>query len=537
MLKSLSKLAAPTAFALIIAAGTSAASYGQASFFSTTVPTTPPIPTTPPPVVVQQPPPPTTPPPVRVTTTTVNIPNFTTNVVPTDITRLNLQVRTAQLPDKLDGYIFALATCQGIQDKNKGSIIYPVRGTLYTNDQKAGIKLARGRMLVIAADQSARVETNALTVVLEPGSSAIVETGLSGITRVFSTAAYEKSHHAATVSLANGGQKVQLSAGEAIIAADHDIENEELIPVDGIDQRPITGRIASLPSNVRLVEYSLKQMTNKNMLIACRPIDVHPSSKAGQALKQAHEQAVVAAEKQAPFAETKPVQTIVAQQSSKLADAAKANIDTQSFETLADDHSRSVLARRNSVCKINGDHIDLELGALLISSNSSTTINACGKVVSIKGATALVQSNGSSLKVINLTDKSSKSVSIIDGIQSLTLANGQEALFTKQAPTLADIFDAHKVGHRGLHSRDLGSNGWLTLSHINLQDALVHHPLLKQVHHARLNLSKKIVGQIMLTAAIMNTLGADKTSFQQGIPEDEGGTGAIIASHCSNCSL
>jgi hypothetical protein len=166
------------------------------------------------------------------------------------------------------------------------------------------------------------------------------------------------------------------------------------------------------------------------------------------------------------------------------------------------------------------------------------TVSGSGKTVSIKGATALIQSNGVSLKVINLTDKSSKAVTVMNGTQSLTIANGHEALFTQKAPTLADVFDVHQIGHRALHSRDLGNNGWLTLSQVNLQDSLMHHPLLKQVHHTRnLNISKRIVDQIMLTAAIMNTLGADRTSFQQGLPEDESGNSAIIASHCANCSL
>jgi hypothetical protein len=534
-IKAVSRMATPAVLALLIAAGSPSGSQAQ----STEGPFIPTIPVinipTPPPVVKEQP----TPPPIS--TIGVSIPTFTPGLVPTDVTRLNrLQAPIVQLPTKLDGFIFALATCQGVEDKNKGSVIYPVRGTLYSNDEKAGVKLARGRMLVIAGDKSARVETNALTVEIEPGSSAIVETGLNGLTRVFSTAAYEKSHQAATVSFANGKEQVALKVGDAIIAADHDISNEELIPIDGIDQRPISGQIAALPKNVRLVEYSLKQMTNRNLLIACRPLDIHPSSKSGQALKQAHEQALAAAEKQAPFDGKNSLQGVAEMQDSTKNTMTSVAEREQSFETIVDERGRSVIARRNSIFKLSGNQLDLELGTLLVSSTEPLNITGCGRIVSVtKGATALIQSNGTSLKVINLTDKANNSVAVINAGKRITVTNGQEVLLSTKPPTLSDVFDNHRIGHRALHSQDLGADGWLTLSHVNLQDELVHHPLLKQVHHARdLNVSKRIVGQIMLTAAIMNTMGANRTSFQQGLPEDEkNGAGAVIAAHCSNCSL
>lgn len=485
-------------------------------------------------------------PPARVTTTGYNPPSvrvFTTGVA-TDTARLGVAA-SSEIPEITaePGYQFAFASCQGVTGKNKGYVVFPVRGSLYSFDNDSNIKLAQGRMLVIADKEPVNVSAGNLKLVVNSGSSALVASRSADDSRIYVLSSSSTSAPGASVSLAGSSpQSVSLQTGQALIVASHDIQDEELISIDGIEHKPIEGGIAAqLPKTVALANFSLDQMRNQNLLIACRPLDVHRSNKKSQMLKNIHEQVAEAAKQQkgifSGIATTPTVPTMAA--ATSILVSTNGNQKSQdNHEMVIANNDRLIIARKSSVYKQDGpDHMVLELGSILVRSNKEMHIKAADQDVLVsKGAVALVSSNSISVKVICVSEKANKSVIVVSQNKVANLLSGQELLLSKKAPALADLYDIHNIGHRNIVSEDLSGSGWVTTSEIYLVDALANHPLLKAIRqHGQNDMARKVINEITTTAAALSILGRNAGTYTQGQPEDESGLTAVVASRCASC--
>jgi hypothetical protein len=489
---------------------------------SITVGTTIPVPTTPTPPRGGEP---------RIPTI-IPVSNFT------DASRFNLSQRTVAITVRSD-YQFVTESCSGLQDRSERYDIIASKGTLYQASGEKTFKLASGRMLVMAKNSAVTVKTSTMSAQIEPGSSAIIETIPNGTTHVWNLGGEEKSVYT-KVSFQSGKakqaaeQSLNLSAGQEVMVAADDLSEEELIPRDGIMHQPIQGSLASsLPSNVRASEFSLKDMQTKNLLLACRPLNLNPELSSTKSLKKVQDQVAKNAENQGSF--SSPTNHIAQGKYVPISTMSGRNSAPKNYELI--DEQNLIFAQRHSVFqKKSGSELNLELGSILVNSSQDVVVNNGDKKVRIaKGAIVLVEANGKGLKVVNFADRKAESVNIVTANQVLKPMSGQQVLISNRAPGLYDVFDHQKVAHRGTATKKVDGLGWVTASEVNLASAIKHHPALQAMRAASFVESKKAIEHITKTAAVLAVMHNSPEPFQTVSNEDEN-TSSDLQANCHSCT-
>jgi hypothetical protein len=494
------------------------------SFIPPTGPTVKPPTIKPPPMPTPPPPPPSFSAPAAVMTP-----------LPTDINAVQIKF-TAELSQQESApknYQFACRTCQGITDRQRKALIFPVRGSLYTFDAESNIKLARGRIMVATEAESISVLTGTTTTSVPAHSAVVVEIVPAGKTRIYSLAAGDA---AAEVTLADM-QTVTLNPGRELVTAEADLAQEELIPADGIARRPVEGSLVA--KNTRVNEYSLTQMRRRNLLIACKETDFQPNNRAGQALARVQRTVESLAQNQTDFNNIENNHHAVAQGVLNTVGGSTALMLTAVVSGAQGVKLASSLVASTETSKYDFDEsntITLTAGTLLLKACQPLKVQFQDRQVEIaKDAVTLIEAQGKSLKIVDLSDRGQHAVKVNFGAYSHSLKNGQEVLLTSKAPALSEVYSVSRIGHRGLDSQEIGEHGWVTLSHVYIPHVLAHHPLLKHVRtHGSAN-GDKVVDQVLRTAAALHVLGNNPQSYTQGQPEDEAVSRTIVSANCKGC--
>ena len=447
-----------------------------------------------------------------------------------------------------DSYILATNNCYGLCDQGGRFAVRALRGSLYSVEAENQVKLVRGRILLTAEKSPVGIAAGAAQVTVQRGSSAIVETSSSGLTRVYSLVAYEKDHPAAKVALSGAlGAPVGLLPGQELVVAAHNLSEEEMKATDGIERRPAEGgAVTALPEHFQLFEFALAQMANYDVLINCQHEGASATTKVARRLGSIYESVMDQSLLQKAF-DSKVAKTVspqsIASTSSSLGSDSVSLVNRKpgeaKYKTLISENGCLVAAYNDTVAKLEGSNtVTLSGGTLLVRSERPLRVKAGEhEVLTFKGAVVLVQSKEGALKVINMSDLRKKSVQVVSAKQVEHLRPGLEVVFTKGAPALGDIFDIHRLGHRYITSRIQSEGGWwMTTGEVSVKDLLAYHPLIASVRvHGASALEKKTTSQVLKTAAIMDVLRRTANPFQQGEPEDESGSSAKIAARCNSC--
>jgi len=464
--------------------------------------------------------------------------------LPTDVTRSGRPLLTGEPSGARSGssenFHFAMTSCQGMSNADNEFVVFPERGSLFRIVSPAEVELARGRMVVISDTAAVKVQTAQARILVPEGSAAIVEASPQTGATVFSLA----GKRSLSISLKNSSveeEDIELPSGQTISIADTDLSAEELIGIDGVERRPIEGRIRAV-GTARFFEFSPAQLAGKNMLVACHALQLDPSSKIARLVGAVEDRVLEDARSQGrtPLETTgnKIARLVNAKPEASTPLATSFAASAAYCKPMSDDN-RLVAATNNSVYHAShNDTIVLELGTVVLRSCSPIKVQAGASEVRIShNGVALVEFDGAALKVINLCDLRGESVVITHGNQALSVDTGREVILTAKAPALPHLYNVHDIGHRQVSSKNLGKDGWITASEIDLTDILAKHPLVSLLRRQASSSEpeRRLVSQVTKAAAIMTILHGTKEPFQRGVPEDEQGAIAVVAGKCVSC--
>jgi hypothetical protein len=444
-------------------------------------------------------------------------------------------------------YVFATNNCYGLADANEHFRVYALRGTLYAVEGPFTLKLARGRMLIIANDKTVRTNVSGNDVTVLPHSSAIVETGPAGsdLIRVYALTRANDKQDAARISFTTNTDKqanISLVCGQELVVGGHNLADSELKTTDGIARRPVTNAV--IAAQTRLYEFSLAQLADFDAIFAC-PRKLSQTGKKDSALKHLYHRILEEAAKQQEFAavlaDAKPgisvdatYESVSEQEKTLLASKAA----PEECNMLISEQNRLVLAPGTALYKVeNDDTLVLESGSVLASSKRPLNIKVGDKTIQVsRSAIALVKIDRGNLKVVNLSDLRTETVKIIAGTHTLHPGMGQEVLITKDIPSLADVFDSYKVGHRLSMIRQIPGFGWVSTSHVALGDVITNLPLVSALpQNPKSKYEKKLAWRIKKSAATLAEFKKYQGQFLYGEPEDETGATRRMADRCNHC--
>jgi hypothetical protein len=409
------------------------------------------------------------------------------------------------------------------------------RGTLYSLESSRSVNLAMGHMVVIAGNVEVSFKAGRLNARIAPGCAMAADVMSDGTTKLYSLPAFEETHSDSMVEVPSelGGQSVPLPAGQELVLSNRMLNQEELIATDGADISPVeAGLTLKSDGRLHLVRYSTKRMQQNQILIGCRTVTIPPTerlNKVREAISRSAQNEATAGTEDNQPTNLKPV---------ALSQPAATNSVRQAGDLVINDKQATVFATNGTIADWQDETGKAELikGSLLIHSHNNITVKAFGAAVRIhKGAIALVKVESHFLKVVNLTDMASRSVTISVGNDSLALLPGRELILSERAPNLSYIFDLHQIGHRTIISRQIGERIWATTSEVALADELIHQPLLRWIRFQHISSGQPLVNQIVKTAAALQTI-MHQSEYVRGETDDEIESSQALARGCATCS-
>lgn len=344
-------------------------------------------------------------------------------------------------------FIFAHFAAQPMTDPSGAFEVTPEAGSLYSFSLPNKIEIEKGSLMISAKNAQVVATAKRVSVLINPGATVITEVTCDGKVIVRSL---------------NGGSKNK--SASAVITAEN-----------------ATGqRFDVVPGQAYLV--SSRELTQAEMI----PVDGTEAPVEGR-ISQIHQ--------------------------------IRLQIQAISEQEIAASHAPVTHATRMPLEKISCETNDSSLvlksksgNAMLVRSSEPYSVTLQGKTLRVeKNAVAIVQSDEHGLKVINLSDLHTNTVSIQVGDRYLHVLPGQEVLFTKNSPDTTQVFDEPEIGHRGVLTQNLREYGWLTLSEVSLVDVLKYHPMAASLRGQHDEMSRAAVQQVIKTAAIFQTLRGRRT--------------------------
>lgn len=480
--------------------------------------------------------------------------------VSTDVTRVNKPNDDYESPG---GYIrvspetLALCTssCYGLTDGQKRFVIFALRGSLYSVETYTHLTLHKGRMLVISSRVPVQVIAGSAKVLVASGASAIVETAGDGITRAYCLSADKSAKSAGmTVSMVDGADAVNVQPGQEVGVAANGASVALLEASDGIARRPLgSSAPEKLAPEMRIWEFSLAQMADYDLSLGCRKIS-HATDYPTTLLKYTYGNILDYSAKQAEFSnqlargpQSVPVKTTVnkTKQAMKFEKVASKTGDSHAFKVMSCDKFHYVITDGQSLLnqdkpkepKANMPSYELYNGKLLVYAKKPLKVKADNVVTTVEGgAMVLFKNDDNRLKIISLGDMHRKSVRVTAGKNTMRIAPGQELMITEKMPDVVDVYDVHKVGHRGISIRKVDALGHVTVSDVSVGDIVVHEPLVTAFRaYANTPQEKKLSVQMEKTAASLSVVRSKGGLFQMGHPDDETGKSRHVASRCNSC--
>lgn len=476
--------------------------------------------------------------------------------VSTDVTRVNKPNDDYESPGGYlrvspGAYVLATSSCYGLSDGQKRFVVFALRGSLYSVETYTHLTLHKGRMLVMSSRVPVQVMAGGAKVVVASGASAVIETAGDGITHAFCLSADNTTKNGISVSKADGADAVKLQPGQEIGVASNGASVALLKTSDGIARRPLVSGVAEkLAPEMRMWEFSLAQMADYDLSLGCRTVaeaNDYPTTLLrrtyGTMLDYSAKQDEFAA--QLARAKSNPIKTTAnkikqalkfEKVSSKTGDAAS------NYKVLSNDKFHYVVSDGQSELqqdkpKTGLPSFKLDSGKLLAFAQKPLRVTTDNVVTTVEGgAIVLFRNDENRLKIINLGDLHRKSVKITAGKHTTRLAPGQEFMITDKMPDVVDVYDLHKIGHRGISIRKVDTLGHVTVSEVSLGDTVVHEPLVNAFRmNAHTPQEKKLSVRMIKTAASLSVIRSHGGLFQMGHPDDETGKSRHVASRCNEC--
>ncbi len=176
-----------------------------------------------------------------------------------------LEIITPQGNERRSEWQVVMSQCQRIRIKGRDddSFILGAPGTTLSVNKDSGLVLKEGKVAIVSSGRPISVLRPMGNVTVAPYSVVIID-ATENTTRVASV-----DGGTAQFTLNNGSktETLKASAGQEVVVADPSAEDEEMIPVDGVDRVAISGTISIAGAKVQTNQFDQQEMAAKEPLL------------------------------------------------------------------------------------------------------------------------------------------------------------------------------------------------------------------------------------------------------------------------------
>ncbi len=416
-------------------------------------------------------------------------------------------------PDKNPAgtWAVAAATCQIFAVKEEDASVLAAGGTTVAS-AKGGMAMKEGKMLVMTGQNRMSVFTPVGAVSFPPESCAIIEGKSSGVLRVTPLSGGD-----ATVTIGEGEkiERITTAGGREIIIASNDVDDEELIPTDGVDRITVSARVAlaDVENNkpalkIRENKFSKHDILAKDPLLNCREC-------MGQMKKRVAEMAAGSDIIEKPKASRPRVDNmshysgpsttdgtnghllpVGAFKSTLLASARPKGLRSMTFDGVSI-HSQSAKVSYDSQI------VNLSDGEAMVVADKPAVVRLSNGAIAQfnSGTIAMIYQEGEKSFIQVLHDSRSASVNVRVGGKVVKLSCGQELVVTKEKP--GNILKSNPIGRRRVQSMPASKTHHMMLSEISLPSLLMHSAVFTSLSLSHDDHDKQTTGKILKTAAAL----------------------------------
>ncbi len=370
-------------------------------------------------------------------------------------------------------------------------------GTVISNDE-GSIRLHAGRVLVDTGSKRFILHTTTADISLDAEATAIIDAQPGQPVRVMSLAG--TGLHPANIHAAQGNT-IGLKPGEELVISDKDLEQDDLIPTDGIERRVVTGGVERHLRRVQKTTFPVNSCLSRHLIIAGIPVSLGGAERR----VQKHMSGVVSQS-------TRPIDYANKEEASKrlVNNSLLANTHgTPAARVLAEAGTEFMLVKQNV--------ISLTKGKVFVNAPENTVVeNALGQVNGLKGSCFAVEAQPGILRIQSLTGPGL--VSAIAGNRKLALAPGQEVVVSNSKST--DVLPSDGVGRRGLRECTVNNKLDLTFTDFSMISLIKSAPHLQVLRQPACSYDRALQRKLMKCAAVVHQVTAHKGPYSAFVAND-----------------
>ena len=290
------------------------------------------------------------------------------------------------------------------------------------------VYLSRGKMVVSTGKKSESLSTPEGELKVNPNSTVVVHVSVSG------TVSAASLNGSTSLTKSGGESSISIEKGEELVSNKDGLEEEELIPVDGVERgEVITAGLTKQGGRATVKRtVSVKQMISKDIMINGSLIHVRGATK-----KQHNsyvENLKSSSDSQAPV---KPIAYVQSVQSA--AQTTNPSSPSKSALTLS---SAGTNLRQSAP-----GFIKLDSGDLFLHAKSDTVIGSkfCN-VIAKKGCCLNISTSNE--KTTIRVCSGVKSAKVLVGKNASLLSAGEELVISKRNLKNTDVYNSENIGHR-----------------------------------------------------------------------------------------
>ena len=193
----------------------------------------------------------------------------------------------------------------------------------------------------------------------------------------------------------------------------------------------------------------------------------------------------------------------------KILPASDANTDFTPLLLPRDAAERGIsLSGEAKLYQLEKGHFKLGCGCVLVHTEEPIFISTCrADITASKGATIVVGTKKEVTRVLNLSDRRHDSVRIIFGKRHISLNPGEElAVVSAGASSIDKAATEYVIRYRNVQEVAVSPKYEALLFEFSLADAMKHCLIFKQLSESPREEDKKLLNEIIKTAAAVNTV-------------------------------
>ncbi len=315
------------------------------------------------------------------------------------------------------------------------SVEFAEEGTELTADE-GKVYLRKGKMVVATSNQGKSIKTPQGNVELGPNSSAVVKVSVVGTVKVTALNGEGKLVSRTFNTTPEKSESVtSFKAGEELVSNDDGLDDEELIPTDGIERgEAIIAGITKTGRTTVKRSISLNQVISKDIMINGSLIHVKGASR------KLHREYAEGVRQQAAAQQFKPYRNIAYVQSVPVPKLNNVSPKASSGSVLFP-------SKDAQYDQISSNYIKLDGGALFLHAQENTVVKTHYCVLSIEKGACVNLLAGPTTVCIRVCS-GMRPVKVFVGKTMARLAVGEELLLSKKTMTVDEVYSADNVSHR-----------------------------------------------------------------------------------------